>query len=114
MHGGLCEWVNVGQFDYEWGPQKLGSQTIPLKMTGEYNYVKSFWALNEVLVATLMTFELTQTAWAARYFTMARRSPTGTFPARPTGRPVIVWPLTVGSASCPAALGRTITTRSAA
>ena len=41
-------------------------------MTGEYNYVKSFWALNEVLVATLMTYELTQTAWAARYFTMAQ------------------------------------------
>ena len=72
VHGGLCEWVNVGQFDYEWGPQKLGSQTIPLKMKGEYNYLKSFWALNEVLIATLMTYESTRAPWAARYFSMAQ------------------------------------------
>lgn len=72
VYGGLCEWVNVNQFDYEWGPQKLGDQIIDLKMKGEYNYVKSFWALNEVLVATMMIYERLKPDWAAKYFSLAQ------------------------------------------
>jgi len=72
-HGGLCEWVNLGQTEHEWGPQKLGSQTIPLRMKGEYNYVKSFWALNELLIATLLSYETTGASWAWRYFVMAQQ-----------------------------------------
>ena len=72
VYGGLCEWVNVGQFDHVWGPQKLGDQQIDLKMKGEYNYVKSLWALNEVLVATLHVYDKLGSAWAGRYFSLAQ------------------------------------------
>jgi mannose/cellobiose epimerase-like protein (N-acyl-D-glucosamine 2-epimerase family) len=72
VYGGLCEWVNVGQFDHVWGPQKLGDQEIDLEMKGEYNYVKSFWALNEVLVATLHAYDRLGAEWAARYFSLAQ------------------------------------------
>ena len=73
VYGGLCEWVNVGQFDHVWGPQKLGDQQIDLKMKGEYNYVKSLWALNEVLVATLHVYDKLGSAWAGRYFSLAQQ-----------------------------------------
>lgn len=72
VYGGLCEWVNVNATDHVWGPQKLGDQKIDLRMRGEYNYVKSFWALNEVLVATLLAYEQLRESWAADYFLWAQ------------------------------------------
>ena len=79
VYGGLCEWVNVNQFDHEWGPQRLGDQTIDLKISGEYNYVKSFWALNETLVATLHVYDRLGCDWAARYFSLAQDTADHTF-----------------------------------
>ena len=79
VYGGLCEWVNVNEFDHQWGPQRLGDQTIDLKLTGEYNYVKSFWAINETLIATLQVFEQSGCDWSARYFSLAQDAADHTF-----------------------------------
>ncbi len=41
-------------------------------MVGEYNYLKSFWSLNEVMLTTLYAYQLRRPTWAARYFRLAR------------------------------------------
>ena len=72
VFGGLAEWVNVDQRTHEWGPQQFGDVTVDLQMIGEYNYLKSFWSLNEVMLTTLYIYQLRRSAWAARYFRLAR------------------------------------------
>ena len=72
VYGGLVEWVNVDQRTHQWGPQQFGDVTIDLQMVGEYNYLKSFWSLNEVMLTTMVIYELRRSAWAARYFRLAR------------------------------------------
>ena len=72
VFGGIVEWINVDRRTHIWGPQRLGDVTVDLKMVGEKNYLKSFWSLNEVLLATLYIYELYRPAWAARYFRLAR------------------------------------------
>jgi mannose/cellobiose epimerase-like protein (N-acyl-D-glucosamine 2-epimerase family) len=69
--GGLSQWINVDYPCYQWpGETPLGTDR-ELHFAGEYDYMKSLWAQNEVLVATLNIFERTRVEWAARYFEMA-------------------------------------------
>jgi len=71
--GGLAEWVNVDQGCYEWPPEHPTGTDLEIRATGEYFYLKSLWALNEALIATLDVFERRGDTWAADFFGMMHR-----------------------------------------
>jgi mannose/cellobiose epimerase-like protein (N-acyl-D-glucosamine 2-epimerase family) len=71
IYGGLSQWVNVDHPCYRWPVETPPGTRQELRFVGEYEYMKSLWAQNEVLVATLNVFEHTRAEWAARYFEMA-------------------------------------------
>ncbi|MBK9168882.1 MAG: AGE family epimerase/isomerase [Bryobacterales bacterium] len=73
VYGGLVDGVNVDQTVYEWPEETLVGTNITTRARGEYNYRKTYWAVNEVLVAAMKAFELTRADWAARYFALAQR-----------------------------------------
>jgi N-acylglucosamine 2-epimerase len=71
VYGGLIQWVNVDQGCYEWPPETPPGTDFELRFGGEYEYMKTLWCLNEVMIATLKVFERTRAEWAARYYGMA-------------------------------------------
>jgi len=71
IYGGLSQWVNVDNPCYQWPVETPPGTRLELHFVGEYEYMKSLWAQNEVLVATLNVFARTRAEWAARYFDMA-------------------------------------------
>ena len=72
VFGGLAQWINVDQGGYVWPPERPVGTDLEFKFTGEYQYMKPLWALNEILIATLNVFERTGAEWAARFFGMAQ------------------------------------------
>jgi N-acylglucosamine 2-epimerase len=71
IYGGLSQWANVGNPCYQWPVERPPGTLLELAFVGEYEYMKSLWGQNEVLVAALNIFERTRDARAARYFEMA-------------------------------------------
>jgi len=71
IYGGLSQWVNVDHPCYQWPVETPPGTHLELHFVGEYEYMKSLWAQNEVLVATLNVLERTRLDWAAQYFEMA-------------------------------------------
>ncbi|MGH9469438.1 MAG: AGE family epimerase/isomerase [Terriglobia bacterium] len=71
IYGGLCQWVNVDQPGYQWPVEDPLGTGLELRFSGEYEYMKAHWALDETLIATLKVYERTGSAWAAEYFTRA-------------------------------------------
>jgi len=71
IYGGLSQWVNVDHPCYEWPVETPPGTRLELHFVGEYEYMKSLWAQNEVLIATLNVYEHTRAEWAARYFDLA-------------------------------------------
>ncbi len=70
VYGGLAQWINVDQGGYVWPVETPIGTDLKFKFTGEFQYMKALWALNEVLVATLNVFERTGAEWASRFFGM--------------------------------------------
>ena len=60
IYGGMAQWVNVSQGGYEWPPETPVGTNFSFRFVGEYNYMKTLWGMNEVLVATLRVFERTK------------------------------------------------------
>jgi len=73
IYGGLAQWINVDHPCYEWPVETPPGTKLQYHFLGEYEFMKSLWALNEVLVATLNTFARARADWAARYFDLAYR-----------------------------------------
>ena len=73
IHGGLAMWVNVDQGGYEWPVEQVPGTDVEFRSVGEYNYTKTLWSLDEVLVATLLVQERGGEAWAADYFTRTQQ-----------------------------------------
>ncbi len=73
VYGGLAHMVDVDNGCHEWPPEHPVGTNLEFRFVGEYNYMKTVWALNEVLVATLNIFERTGADWARRYFGMAQK-----------------------------------------
>jgi N-acylglucosamine 2-epimerase len=72
VFGGLAQWINVDHGGYVWPPERPVGTGLEFQFTGEYQYMKALWALNEILIATLNVFERTGAEWAARFFGMAQ------------------------------------------
>ncbi|HEX4484821.1 MAG TPA: AGE family epimerase/isomerase [Terriglobales bacterium] len=73
VYGGLAQWVNVGQGGFQWPPETPVGTNFAFHFIGEYNYMKTLWGMNEVMVATLRVYERTNADWAAQYFGMAHQ-----------------------------------------
>jgi mannose/cellobiose epimerase-like protein (N-acyl-D-glucosamine 2-epimerase family) len=87
IYGGLCQWINVDQGAYQWPPETPVGTHLELHFVGEYEYMKTLWAQNEVLIATLNVFERTGAEWAARYFEMAYKVINEKFSQKKRGLP---------------------------
>jgi hypothetical protein len=72
VFGGLSHMVNVDAGGYVWPPERPVGTDYDFRFIGEYQYMKSMWALTEVLIATLNVFELERAAWASRFFGLAQ------------------------------------------
>jgi len=71
VYGGMAQWVNIDQGGFQWPPETPVGTNFAFHFVGEYNYTKTLWGMNEVLVATLRVYERTRAEWAAQYFNMA-------------------------------------------
>jgi N-acylglucosamine 2-epimerase len=71
VYGGISQWINVDQPCYQWPVETPVGTGLEFHFVGEYEYMKTQWGLNEVMIATLKVFERTGAEWAARYFGMA-------------------------------------------
>lgn len=87
LFGGLSQWVNVDQGGYVWPPEHPVGTDLEFRFTGEYQYMKPLWALNEILVATLNIYERTGAEWAGRFFKMAQDTIDAKFSMKPRGLP---------------------------
>jgi N-acylglucosamine 2-epimerase len=87
VFGGLAQWVNVDQGGYQWPVEKPVGTDLEFRFVGEYQYMKPLWALKEVLVACLNTFERNQAEWAARFFGLAQEVIDTKFSRRQHGQP---------------------------
>jgi mannose/cellobiose epimerase-like protein (N-acyl-D-glucosamine 2-epimerase family) len=72
LFGGLAHWINVDQGGYVWPSERPVGTDLEFRFVGEYHYMKSLWALNEVLIATLNVLEHTRAEWASRFFGLAQ------------------------------------------
>lgn len=72
VYGGLAEWVNVDHGCTDWSFHPTGTN-LEFRDKGEYFYLKSLWALNEVLIASLDVFEKRRDAWAANFYRMTHQ-----------------------------------------
>ncbi len=73
LYGGLAMWINVDQGGYEWPVESVPGTDLEFRSVGEYNYTKSLWALDEVLVACLLILEQGNTLWAPRFVAEAQK-----------------------------------------
>ena len=71
IYGGISQWLNVDQGGYQWPPETPVGTDFAFRFVGEYNYMKTLWGMNEVMVGCLNVFERTGAEWAAKYFALA-------------------------------------------
>jgi N-acylglucosamine 2-epimerase len=74
VYGGLAHMVNVDGGGYVWPSERPVGTDYDFRFVGEYHYMKSMWALTEVLIATLKVYERTEAEWAARFFSLAQET----------------------------------------
>ncbi len=73
IFGGLAHAVNVDHPTYEWPEEQPPGTAFRYRALGEYNYLKSLWAVNEAILAALAVYLRTGEAWAARYLAAAEQ-----------------------------------------
>lgn len=87
IYGGISQWVNVDQGGFQWPPETPVGTNFAFRFTGEFNYMKTLWGMNEVLVACLYVYERTGADWAAHYFGLAYQVISEKFSQRKRGLP---------------------------
>jgi N-acylglucosamine 2-epimerase len=87
VYGGMSQWVNVDQGGYPWPAETPVGTEFAFLFVGEYNYMKTLWGMNEVLVACLKVHERTGAEWAANYFGLAYQVLTEKLSQRKRGLP---------------------------
>jgi N-acylglucosamine 2-epimerase len=87
VYGGLSQCVNVNQGDYIWPVERPVGTGLEFSFRGEYQYMKTLWSLNEILVACLKIFERMGSEWAARFFGMAQQVIDHKFSRKKYGQP---------------------------
>ena len=87
VYGGLAHMVDVDAGCHKWPPEHPVGTKLEFRFVGEYHYMKTVWALNEVLVATLKIYQRTRAAWAQKYFGMAQKTIDDKLAVRQYGTP---------------------------
>lgn len=87
VYGALCGAVNVDAGGYVWPDENPMGTDLHFRFTGEYQYMKPMWALNEILVAALNIIERTGAEWARHYFDESQRLIDEKFSMKPHGQP---------------------------
>ena len=87
LHGGLIHAINAGRKDYVWPPERPPGTELEFRFRGECNYLKTSWALDEILIATLKVLEIQPARWAEDYFGRALRTLDEKFSRRAQGQP---------------------------
>ena len=72
VFGGLADSVNVNQGAYQWPVDTPVGTNYQFREVGEYKWVKTSWAFDEVLNGTLSVIENRGSEWASRYFELAQ------------------------------------------
>jgi mannose/cellobiose epimerase-like protein (N-acyl-D-glucosamine 2-epimerase family) len=72
IYGGLAHAVRVDRGGFVWPVERPLGTVAEFHAVGEYHYMKSYWSLAEVLVATLKVLERRRAPWAADYFGLAQ------------------------------------------
>lgn len=88
VYGGLSHAVRVDRGGFEWPVERPLGTTIEFREVGEYHYMKAFWSLAEVLVATLKVLARAPAPWAAEYFGLAQQVIDERFLLAPLGLPL--------------------------
>lgn len=65
VYGGLAHAVRVNRGNHVWPVERPVGTTLEFSGVGEYHYMKTSWALFEVIVAALKVLEHRPAAWAA-------------------------------------------------
>jgi len=86
-HGGLIHAVNPGREDYVWPPERPPGTDLEFRFAGECNYLKTSWALDEILIATTMVLAMQPAEWARHYFALALGTLDEKFSRRAHGQP---------------------------
>ncbi len=68
VFGGLSEQVNVGHGCYDWPAEQPMFTSLEFRSQGEFDYMKSMWALDSTMIATMMFYEKTGAPWSAEGF----------------------------------------------
>jgi mannose/cellobiose epimerase-like protein (N-acyl-D-glucosamine 2-epimerase family) len=74
IFGGLADSVNVNQGAYPWPEDSPVGTNYAFREVGEYKWVKTSWAFDEVLISTMSVIEHRGGEWAARYFSHAKET----------------------------------------
>ena len=74
IFGGLADSVNVNQGAYRWPEDSPVGTNYAFREVGEYKWVKTSWAFDEVLISTMSVIEHHGSEWAARYFSHAKET----------------------------------------
>lgn len=72
IHGGLVYAVRVNGGGYVWPVERPLGTNLELTFVGEYQYIKTFWSVVEVMVAALKVLEWRRQAWAIDAFVQAQ------------------------------------------
>lgn len=88
VYGGLSHAVRVDRGGFIWPVERPLGTVLEFPAIGEYHYMKSFWSLAEVLVATLKVMARRHAPWAAEYFGLAQQVVDDRLALAPLGQPL--------------------------
>jgi mannose/cellobiose epimerase-like protein (N-acyl-D-glucosamine 2-epimerase family) len=89
VFGGLACGIRVDRPCFQWPVDRPVGTGVELSAQGEVNYNKYFWAVNEVLIATLNVYLRTGWEWSLHYLQLARAA-AERFSLRARGFPLYV------------------------
>lgn len=72
IYGGLVHAVRVNGGAYVWPVERPLGTNLEFHSVGEYQYIKTFWSMVEVMVAALKVLEWRRHAWAIDAFVQAQ------------------------------------------
>jgi hypothetical protein len=88
VYGGLAHAVRVDRGGFEWPVERPLGTVCEFRAVGEYHYMKSYWTLAEVLLASLKVLERRRAPWAAEYYGCAQRVIDERLSLEPLGLPL--------------------------
>jgi N-acylglucosamine 2-epimerase len=74
IYGGLADSININHGAYQWPVDTPVGTNYQFREVGEYKWVKTSWAFDEVMISTMNAIEHLGSDWAVRFFDLAHRT----------------------------------------